>query len=263
MAIVWRSRSRHGKKATNDWAASCCWAPYRPRGVGSARPRSACLRKPLPQKRTPARARCGSTAEAEAEPARCSSVVLDWAESTLPQDSQPLSVARPLTVRTSGVALTRASGYLQQTSYLTTANHPMAFWSTYYEQPLMLNTLASRVTDPLLLEASVDVGVWFPSARDWQGWIMDIYHIWMHRTGCHDWYRTSWLTPRFSLYAKTVCLCMSRRGRKKTRFQYKERSLDSRAAANKPRVISNDVCHKNGLVVSLSGCYIVFGSKAS
>lgn len=42
----------------------------------------------------------------------------------------------------------------------------MAFWSTYYEQPLMLNTLASRVTDPLLLEASVDVGVWFPSARD-------------------------------------------------------------------------------------------------
>lgn len=55
---------------------------------------------------------------------------------------------------------------IQQTSYLTTANHPMAFWSTYYEQPLMLNTLASRVTDPLLLEASVDVGVWFPSARD-------------------------------------------------------------------------------------------------
>lgn len=27
MAIVWRSRSRHGKKATNDWAASCCWTP--------------------------------------------------------------------------------------------------------------------------------------------------------------------------------------------------------------------------------------------
>jgi hypothetical protein len=67
-------------------------------------------------------------------------------------------VARPLTVRTSGVALTRASGYLQQTSYLT-ANHPMAFWSTYYEQPLMLNTLASCVTDPLLLEVSVGVGV--------------------------------------------------------------------------------------------------------
>lgn len=70
------SRSRHGKKATNDWAASCCWAPIR-----------------LPPKTTSpeADARCGCAAVFVGR------VGLSRVHASTAQHSQPLSVARPLT----------------------------------------------------------------------------------------------------------------------------------------------------------------------